>query len=112
MANLLDKMLKARGIASRIIHMEGNQKIHTVVEFQNETSNWILVDPQENMIGNDYGNVSGADILVDRAETSTIPPVWQDYNTLYIYEYWNGYEPITAVNTKCYYGVTLPQSTD
>jgi hypothetical protein len=104
LANLLDKFLRAQGVSSRIVHIEGRGRIHTLIEYVNEDGMWVLADPQENLLGADYGGLSGLDLVLRGAGALGTPAVWRGYDELYIYDRWNGYNRVTDQNMGAYYG--------
>jgi transglutaminase-like putative cysteine protease len=102
MANLLDKILKASGIESRIVHFENGHRIHTLVEYREGTASWLLADPQNNILGVDYGNVSGWALLT-RPPLAEPPASWNGYLKLYIYFPRDGYRLVTSENVQEFY---------
>ena len=102
MANLLDKILKASGIESRIVHIENGHRIHTLVEYREGTAAWILADPQDNILGADHGNMSGW-ALVTQSSLAEPPASWNGYLKLYIYSPRDGYCIVTSENVHDFY---------
>jgi len=96
MANLLDKMLKRKGLESRIIHLEGKGKMHTLVEYRAPgSSKWVLADPQNNVLGEDLGGLSGYDLLkADLAKSR--PRHLKGFTRLYHYAPGWGYRRVRA----------------
>jgi len=97
MANLLHKMLFARGVPARIVHFSGGGDIHTLVEYR-EGERWMLADPQNNVVG----TVSGEDAVIEGSPDA--PEIWQGFDRLYIYEPGRGYVEVTEVNKAVFYG--------
>jgi hypothetical protein len=104
MANLLDKIFKAKGVTSRIVHLEGDKGIHTLVEYRHPDGMWTLADPQENTVGSEHGGISGRDLLLPGGPPRGIPLSWQGHSRLYIYGYLSGYSRVTPENVHEYYG--------
>jgi hypothetical protein len=94
MANLLNQMLRVQGIDSRIVHFEKGRDIHTLVEYWDEKlRKWVLLDPDKNLTGLDFGALSGADVILHRADH--IPSGWLKYESLYVYVPHHGYTRVT-----------------
>lgn len=103
MANALDKVLKALGVESRIVHLEDAGRIHTLVEYyDDEAHKWMLADAQHNLAGGADVSVSGWDAVHD-GDRSAIPEVWRGYTHLYVYRPLGGYRRITMKNRDVYY---------
>ncbi len=104
MANVLDKLLKASGFTSRIVHLEKGSRLHTLVEYYCvETKSWVLADPQHDILGNIENGLSGWDLVRNHASVG-IPLPWQGYSTLYIYQPYVGYRLVTDENRQEFYG--------
>jgi hypothetical protein len=102
MANLLHKILVAKGVDARVVHVEGDD-IHTLVEFrQPPEMRWTLADPQENLVGREP-DLSAYDLVGGKA-TGSIPRAWQGFSRLYVYEEGRGYVKITTENVTRFYG--------
>jgi hypothetical protein len=96
MANVLDKVLRAQGYRSRIVHVEGEAGIHTLVEYMSMSDGqWLLADPQNRLMGKDWGRANGL-TLVDPDAAESLPECWQGFKTLYIYKPFRGYVLVTA----------------
>ncbi len=103
MANVLDKVLKAADIGSRIVHLEDDRRVHTLVEyFDRDTQQWILADPQYDILGGVGGGHSGWDVVYG-GEAASVPDVWRGYARLYIYRLQGGYHRVTERNRWMYY---------
>jgi hypothetical protein len=101
-ANVLDKILSAAGIQSRIVHLEDGKRIHTLVEYREVGGRWRLADPQHDIVLDDEAAVSGWDVLT-KVDVGGIPVPWRGYSKLYIYEAWGGYFRVTSSNRDAVY---------
>jgi hypothetical protein len=102
-ANSLDKVLKAIGLESRIVHVEDGRRIHTLVEyFDPHLRQWLLADAQHNVIGQDGETISGWDAVHGPGGPS-VPEAWRGYTRLYVYRRFGGYHRVTGKNRHVYY---------
>ena len=102
MANLLDKLLKASGFESRVVHFERGTALHTLVEYCIPAAGtWVLADAQHNLDGRAFDNVSGWDVT--QGNPRNAPSEWTAYNKLYVYDTRGGYIRVTDSNRDRFY---------
>lgn len=103
MSNLLDKILKAMKIPSRIVHLEQGKRIHTLVEYRKDPpGRWVLADPQENLLGDDYGGISGYEAVFGKPG-GDLPKRWKGHADLFIYRQGRGYRRVGESNAREFY---------
>lgn len=102
MANLLHKMILLAGTPARIVHFSDPQRIHTLVEYRDpDLDSWVLIDPDKQLRGTDWGGVSGREVVLDG--DPAVPPDWRGYDRLYIYVEGRGYRRVTGSNLDEFY---------
>lgn len=107
-ANVLHKILQQKGIRSRIVHIEGEGRLHTLVEYWNESrGQWVFADASKGLHGADHGGVNGFRVTM-RKDLRGVPWRWRGYSDLYVYEEMNGYERVTPDNVVRLYPGASP----
>ena len=101
----MNQVLAAQGNTSRIVHVEGPAGIHTLVEFR-EAGQWILADPQNNLLGSDWQRLSGRDVTA--APDRERPAEWHGFSRLYVHVPWRGYVRVTERNGSRFYNGEYP----
>lgn len=103
MANLLEKLIRAKEVPCRIVHVRKGRRIHTLVEYYDETADaWVLADGQENELGIDWDHASGLH-AVGRETGSSLPRRWAGYEQLFVYVPRRGYVEVTTENLDAFY---------
>ena len=101
-ANVLHKILVASGIRSRIVHLEGDSRIHTLVEYMDGTTGrWVLADPKHDIVGPDHGDVNAMGLI--ETNGTGLPPKWAGFSRAYIYDPMHGYVRVDAANRGGFY---------
>ncbi|NQT93583.1 MAG: transglutaminase domain-containing protein [Lentisphaerae bacterium] len=101
-ANVLHKILAANGVRSRIVHLEGESRIHTLVEYVDEgTGRWVLADPTHDLMGIDHGALNATALL--EMDGAVLPRKWRGFSRLYLYDPMNGYTRVAPDNRREFY---------
>jgi len=101
-ANVLHKILSADGVRGRIVHLEGESRIHTLVEYvDGGTGRWVLADPTHDLMGGDHGGLNATGLL--DADGAGLPRKWRGFSRLYVYDPMNGYVRVVPSNRGVFY---------
>ena len=107
-ANVLHKILLHKGLRSRIVHIEGDGRLHTLVEYWNETrKRWVFADASKGLDGTDHGYANGFQVILQK-DFRGVPWRWRGYSELYVYNRMNGYTRVTLENAGGLYPGTAP----